>query len=51
MIIDEASLATFPSESLEVHLQSWRAIQVLGEGSMGFSMLLSKDHMLAMSFD
>jgi len=45
MIIDEQSLRSFPVSSLEVHLESWRAIQVLGEGSMGFSQM----HVAALS--
>jgi len=36
MILDDEALASFPENLLIVHGDCWKAIQVLGEGSIGF---------------
>jgi len=36
IIVDKNSLSNFPPDLLEIHSNTWRAIQVLGEGLQGF---------------
>jgi len=52
IIVDKTSLSNFPPDLLEIHPNTWRAIQVLGEGLQGFvnnhvsifSRILAEDH-------